>query len=185
MPKNKGVSYRHEFEVAALFSTWWGKPFHRIPNSGALRWNDRVWTFGDVLPPEDFPAVIECKRRKLIEYHRLIDPALDQEHKDHPLSWWTQAQDDASRAYEGTGRPVQPLVICKTIRKPNRIFLEADLFTALGGRKLGLPALWVTIPSHPPFVILDLATFFGAVDRESFLAGVKAVIPVALVEHAA
>lgn len=185
MAKGKDISYRHETEVAGLFTKWWGAPFARTPNSGALRWNGSIWTFGDVLPPDDFPGVLECKRRKVIDWHRIIDPALDVKHKDHPLSWWTQAQEDAARAYTATRRPVQPIVLCKTIRKRNRIFIESDLYAALGGRKLHLPSMWVTHSQFTPFVILDLATFFAAVDREAFLLGVRSVIPAALVEAAA
>ncbi len=184
--RGKEISYRHETEVAKIFSEWWGSEFARTPNSGALRWNGAIWTFGDVLPPDDFPAVIECKRRRAgIAWHRLIEPDLDVNGSDHPLCWWQQAQDDAMRAYEATRRPIQPIVVCKKYRGHNRIFLEADFYAALGGQKLYLPAMWVSHPDFTSFVALDLATFFKSVPREQFLSGVKAVIPAALVELAA
>lgn len=182
MGRQKAVGYRHETEVARLLTEWWGASFARTPNSGALRWNGLTWTFGDLLPPEDFPAVVECKRRKGIQWHYLFDQDRKITPEHHPLSWWQQSQDDATRCYTETKRVVQPIVVCKTIRRPNRIFIEADFYAALGGRNLGLSSLWVTHPKYVPFVILDLTSFFSAVDREAFLKGVRSVIPAALVE---
>ena len=58
-PKIKGNKF--ERDIAKLLSKWYRKPFHRMPSSGALRWNDVIFTFGDLLPPSDLNCIIECK----------------------------------------------------------------------------------------------------------------------------
>ena len=57
--KNKGNS--NEYKVAKILTEWSKLKFHHLPASGALRWNEMVWTFGDLLPPESLPIIVECK----------------------------------------------------------------------------------------------------------------------------
>jgi hypothetical protein len=179
--KIKGNS--NERDVAKLLSPWWGEEFQRTPNSGALRWNGSTWTYGDLLPPETFPAVVECKHYKAINTDGILHlkPGAD-----NILGWWLEVQADSQRCYQETGRVVQPLLIYKANRVPRRIALEADFFTALGGRRLGLPSLWVTHPEMPgPFVLLDFEKFLSTVGRVEFLDAQRKVLPTALVELAA
>lgn len=186
MPKPKNKSYKHETEVAKLFSKWWGSEFKRTPNSGALRWNGTSWTYSDVLPPDDCPVALECKIRASVDLFKILRPGNDPHHEHHPIAWWNQAVSDAIRCYEETGNVVHPLLVFRQDRQKNYVGIEADLFVALFKDTRSQAAFWVTHPAAKArFTIIDLATFFDHIDRDRFLDGARKVIPWTLVEVAA
>jgi hypothetical protein len=171
---------KNERDVAKTLSSWWGEEFKRTPNSGALRWKGASWTYGDILPPESFPAVVECKHYSDIDLDEVIRCAPTD---SNILGWWRETTEDAQRCYEETNVPAQPILVYKQNRVPRRIVIEAEFLIALGGRKLGLPAFWVSSPEREPLAILDFKTFLASVSRDLFLRSVRKVIPTALVER--
>lgn len=176
--KRKGNS--NESAVAKALSAWWGESFRRTPNSGALRWMGASFTYGDILPPESFPAVVECKHYGHVDLDEMIRCAPT---PHNILGWWQETSDDAYRCYKETGIPVQPILVYKQDRRPRRIVLEAEFLIALGGQKLGIPAFWISLPTHESLAILDFTSFLEAVSRDLFLRSVRKVIPTSLVER--
>lgn len=175
--KNKGNA--NENAVAKLLTAWWGEDFKRTPNSGALRWNGAAWTYGDLLPPESFPAVVECKHYAKVDLDEIIRTKPTE---SNILGWWLEAHADAMRCYEETKTTAQPILVYKANRVPRRVVLEADFFAAMGGRQLRVPSIWVSHPDLPgPVVILPLEDLLESVSREMFLQASKMVIPSSLV----
>lgn len=182
--KEKGNEY--EREVSAILTEWWDSSrfeFARTPNSGALRWNGISWTYGDILPPEDFLAIVECKHYKEIE----LDEVLRCKPTEKNVGgWWREVLADAQRCYDETRYPAQPLLVYrKNYWRTHRLVLESDFFGALGGRKLQLPAAWMTGTGVPPYVVTDLLEFLESVTPEQFRQAQKACIPAALLTLAA
>ena len=171
---------KNERDVAASLSAWWGEEFKRTPNSGALRWKGASWTYGDILPPESFPAVVECKHYEGVDLDEVIRCAPT---PHNILGWWKETTADSYRCYSETALPVQPILVYKQNRIPRRIVIEAEFFIALGGRGLKLPAFWVSMPEHEPLAILDFKSFLETVSRDLFLSSIRKVIPTALVER--
>lgn len=108
--KTKGNSF--ERQVAAKLTEWWGSPFHRIPNSGALRWGDANFTYGDILPPSDCPVVIECKSYAKID----LSTCLYENYKNSLVYQWffEQLRVDVDRAKADSNLILEPLLIFKS-----------------------------------------------------------------------
>ena len=177
MPKPKAKSYKHETQVAKLFSAWWGSEFKRTPNSGALRWQGVSWTYSDVLPPDGCPIALECKIRKEVDIWACLRPGANlQEH--HPISWWNQSCADSMRCYEETGQVIHPLLVFREDRKKNYLCLEAGLYVGLYDELTRSGIFWV---SHPEamarFVIIDLNEFLASVTPDQFLEAQRKVVP--------
>lgn len=80
--KSKGNLF--EREIAAYLSKIYNKKFIRVPNSGAFTGGKnafrkkemdegQVKTFrGDIIPPDDYTIVIECKNYGYFPFHRVI-----------------------------------------------------------------------------------------------------------------
>lgn len=80
--KTKGKCY--ERTIAEIFSTTFGKTFMRVPNSGAFFGGQNAFRLdthtagqarlfsGDIIPPEDFSILIECKARKEFKFHLML-----------------------------------------------------------------------------------------------------------------
>jgi hypothetical protein len=171
---------KNERDIAKALSTWWGESFNRTPNSGALRWKGASWTYGDILPPESFPAVVECKHYANVDLDEVIRCTPT---PHNILGWWKETTDDSYRCYKETGIPVQPILVYKQNRTPRRIVIEAEFFIAMGGRKLHLPTFWISMPGSEPLAVLDFKAFLAAVPRELFLSSIRKVIPTNLVER--
>ena len=179
--KTKGNSF--ERDTAKRLSLWWGESFQRTPNSGALRWNGASWTYGDLLPPESFPAVVECKHYKKIDTDAImrLKPG-----DGNILGWWLEVQEDAGRCYQETRVVVQPLLVYKANSVPRRLVLEEEFYAAMGGDSFKITYFLVSHQEMPGrFVIVDFEEFLQQVSRELFLEAHRKVIPAALIEHAA
>lgn len=186
MARSKPKGNKHELSVAKLFSAWWGSEFKRVPSSGALRWGGVSWVYSDILPPEDCPVALECKIRAEIDIWALVRPGSDTSHIHHPIAWWNQAVDDATRCYLETGKVIHPMLVFREDKKKSYIAMEADLLAAILPKHATYGTLWVSNPgAHARFVVMDLASFFSAVTRETFLDGQRKIIPWNLVEIAA
>lgn len=160
--KNKGNGF--EREVAKILGEWWGEPFQRTPNSGALRWNGNFWTFGDLLPPESFPCVIECKFYKKSNLNILLTGTPQ---PGNMLGWWAQCIEDVDRAEKELGKKLIPILITKANFQPRLICLPRTVF-----RKLykGSKIPYITAaPLHlSEFAILKLDYFLEYVDKQKF-----------------
>lgn len=169
--KSKQKGNRWERAAAKTLSDWWGQPFVRSPNSGALRWNNVAFTYGDLIPPEDFPCVSECKSYTyknllLLLHSQDVGPS-------SPLGWWAQAQADTIRARSETNRNLFPLLLIKQNRRPTLICLERNFFDRLN---TDLPRFTVIRPDLPiwDFTTCLLDDFLQSVSKEQFLlAGVE------------
>jgi len=110
--KQKGASF--ELSIAKVFSEWYGceNSFARSPGSGA--WSnihDSNKVPGDIVTPEKFPFVIECKKQEVFELYGIF-----KEDARPLLDWWEQACRDATRTEKLPlliiGRNRQPTLIC-------------------------------------------------------------------------
>ncbi len=178
--KNKGNS--NERKIAEILTAWWGTEFKRTPGSGSLRWLGASWTYGDLLPPEDFLGSVECKHYKSIDLDEILRTAPTE---NNILGWWREAREDSNRCYQETGIWVQPILIYKQNYRPFRLVLEADFCAACGGRKLNIPAFWCSLPEASSFVILDLRQFLEVVSPQDFQRAIRKVVPQSLIERVA
>lgn len=176
--KSKTKGNTAEREVAKALSEWWEEDFKRIPNSGALRWGGASWVYGDLLPPETFPGIIESKHYAEID----LDGLLRLKAGDgNPIGWWLQVASDVKRCHDDTGLALQPILIFKANRRARRLVIEECFFKKLYRESPQLKAIPYLILNRPEIlgrvVVLDLAEFLGIVDKESFLQAAKLSFP--------
>jgi len=179
--KTKGSSA--EREVAKLLSTWFGQEFKRVPNSGALRWGGASWVYGDLLPPESFPGIIESKHYANVDLDGLLRLKVQD---SNPLGWWLQVVSDVARCYQDTGMALQPILVWKANRVPRRLVIEEAFFQKLYRESPPLMASRYLSLNHPEFlgkvVIVDLEEFLGIVEPEQFVRAAKLSFPTCLSE---
>jgi hypothetical protein len=166
MPKPKKKGNAHETAVAKLLTEWAGEPFHRMPTSGALRWHGELWTFGDIVPPEDFHLVIECKHHADVSIDTLFNE------KNKICEWWReQAVPDAERCDMSLEINTEPWLVFKRNYGRYRLCLLTDLLKAIleETNSRDLPHLDVTtrLPFYYPFSIVDFKDFLAAVSPDA------------------
>jgi len=182
--KSKTKGNAAEREVAKILSTWFGSDFKRIPNSGALRWGGASFVYGDLLPPEAFPGIIESKFYKQVDLDGLLRLSV---RPVNPLGWWLQVVDDVQRCYSDTRAALQPVLIFKANGRPRRLVVEEKLFNALRwGVTPGLQSIPYLSLHRSEFpgtvVIVDLVEFLGMVTPEAFVQAAHASFPECLGE---
>jgi hypothetical protein len=177
--KSKSKGNKNEYLVRDLFTAWYGKPFVKAPNSGALRWNGIMWTYGDLIPPEDFPFVVEAKHYEELSCEEILgrrqrsrpgQPALPPSFGTGKVEefWYDQVKQDAARATSELGRPIEPLLVYKQDFRRPRICLDALLFQRFPGElRKELICFWVYIPEKTPFMVLDFEFFLEKVSPEA------------------
>lgn len=153
-PKKKGNTA--ERVAAQTLSDWYGQTFKRIPSSGALRWGGITDTFGDLLVPEDFKAVVECKHRANFDLLACLTkkPAVD-----NLNGWWIQAIDDALRCWKETGLPRAPILLAKGNRQTPVIGIPESLSFDLDFDSTKLAYLRISNPYVPAFYIFGFDAF--------------------------
>lgn len=146
--KKKGNT--HESWMAAALTEWYGQPFKRMPASGALRWKGASFVYGDILPPEDFPFIVECKHYKSVDMDEIL--RLDPERGY--ITWWyyNQLLPDVKRCLQETGQSCTPLLLYKQNNRPTRACMPTKFSTLLDGK---LAFMSVSIPGRPSFLIAD------------------------------
>lgn len=162
--KQKQKGNAAERAVAQCLTDWWGEKFYRVPGSGNLRWKGAVWTYGDILPPESFPGILESKHYKKVE----IDDILRCKSSDHNiLGWWAQVNNDVKRLFENTGITVEPLLIYKANYRPRRLCMRFRFF-----QNLDIGVSSITIDSKhfdEAFCIVDLQEFISICPKDLFI----------------
>lgn len=113
--KSKAKGNDFESDVAWWLTKWANDPekkFFRTPRSGGLRWKGRMWTFGDITPPEEFYAVLECKWH---EENGALSEVLQKPTDTAYLTWWLTKQltEDCKRAQAEYGRSFTPMLCTK------------------------------------------------------------------------
>ena len=164
-PKGKGNA--HERWTSDKLSTWFGEPFKRIPSSGALRWHGvNADTFGDLLVPPSFKAVVECKHRKNFDMLATIGQ------KPGPgnlLGWWQQSVADADRCGLELKERRVPLLVAKGNRS-----LPVICFPASLGKYLPpLIRSEVVRPEIPSVWIVPFDHFLETVPRDTMSEAIE------------
>ena len=160
MSKNK--ERRHLAQVRPILDKWWGEEFVNVPASGALRWGGKGghWTYADLVPPESFPFVVECKWHIEVD----VDEILRKDWDQGRITWfWYDCTIKATlRATEELGRHLHPMLIYRMNKMPNRLVLDLKFFNKL-------TAIIPHLACHPergsPFAIMDLKKFVDRVSR--------------------
>lgn len=178
--KGKEKGTRFEILVAERLSHWWGNTFKRTPNSGALRWRGVTFTYGDILPPEDFPCVIECKHYREVNLDRVIRAGVrgDVEYGFITYWWFKQIIRDVKRCLEETDLSVHAMLVYRMNNRPIRLGLSSEVVRQLCPSLL--PQLCRAVMYTPfgrPFTILDFEQFLDVVPAASFLTATTAVNP--------
>lgn len=117
--KHKGSEY--ERKIARILGAWYGEEFHRVPQSGGLRWGDDTRVAGDITTHVDssFPFTVECKKREEWTLEQLLKGTGDLE------SWWAQSINDSERVN------LLPMLIFSKNFSPNYIMLQESVFSKL------------------------------------------------------
>jgi hypothetical protein len=169
--KRKGNSY--ETEISKLLTRWWGSQFRRIPNSGALRWKDSIWTYGDLLVPEDFKGLIECKHHHEVDLSEVLRKGLD---KGKITKWWfKQACVDAIRARNEMKISIEPFLIWKRDYTPSLFCMRNTFFRQLPRRNQILH-MSVSFPRvEEDMIIVDLKKMLKVWTKAEFKAAFAVV----------
>lgn len=179
--KSKVKGNNNEYDVRDRLSAWLGKPFVKSPNSGALRWGNGIWTYGDLVPPEGFPFVCEAKHYETIVFDDILGRRTKKT-KSNPDPqpsfgtglvaefWYEQTVPDAQRATRELGRPIEPLCVWKQDFHRMRLCVDEPLFRNLeSSLRKELVCVWVYVPEKPPFMVVDLELFLRKVTPDALL----------------
>lgn len=164
MSKSKSKGYRGESEVAEMLSSWSRREFRRVPSSGALRWSGtQYWTWGDIVPPEDFFFVIETKNHRVFD----LDEVLRKTPGNAKLTyfWYEQTVESAARASAALCRRVRPMMFYKQTRLPWMVVLDMEVFNALLQHP-GFVVAYFEVPCKYPIAVCAASSFLGAVSYD-------------------
>jgi hypothetical protein len=162
--KSKAKGNANELDIARTLAEWSGQGFCRLPASGALRWGNGIWTYGDILPPQDFPVVIEAKHYAEVALEDVLGQRKLDAQESLVLDWWlNQTIADAKRCCEETCIRAEPLLIWKADFGRRRVMLREALWETLPFVSV-VPTLLFRIPGldNRP-VIMDLERLLAAV----------------------
>jgi hypothetical protein len=161
MSRSKDKAYAHETRIAKVLSKWAGQTFMRTPSSGSMRWGGGRWIYADIVPPEDFPILCECKHHADMS----IEGVLVQDNKI--IEWWRQTEESYHRAIKDLGSySVYP---CMSFRRDyGRDFLAVPQ-SMLPGR-IRYFALEGGITSGMSMAICDMKTFLELFKPEDLMS---------------
>lgn len=168
--KSKAKGNRNEYEVARVLQKWWnvpGETFTRMPASGALRWGGTTWTYGDILPPLSFRAVVETKHHREVS---LAEPfRLDVANAKLTYWWYYQCVPDAVRCRTELDVPVQPFCIWRKNHGIFQLCTTTELHDALGVEFTNQFVHYrIHVPTRKPFVLCGWSDWMNAVTPAAF-----------------
>ena len=169
MPSPSKTKGNHnETVVAEILTKWWGSPFKRMPTSGALRWKGAAFTYGDLITPEDFPFIVECKHYAKVDVDELLRKDWDQ---GLITWWWQQVLDDCKRYNTDTGKTLQPMLVWKANNRPHRICVLRRILSSFMPVKR-LRTIEFYEPGKEAWVMsmFDLQEFLAEYTKEDILA---------------
>lgn len=167
--KTKGNAF--ERSVAKTLSAWWGEDFKRTPNSGALRWNGATFAYGDLLPPESFPGIVETKHYREVCVSSLLRLGPS---PDRLLGWWHEVLVDAGRCLQETGARMAPILVFRANGwRDSWICISAELWVDLLGLVEVTPPYLLLSRPDADCAMMQLDDFLQAVSREHFLQAVS------------
>lgn len=149
--KSKAKGSKFQRDIAAFFAEWSGFSFRSVPASGALRWNDSFWAYGDLVPPEWFAFTIECKHHADVRCETFLDK------QDSIIAdWHQQAASDSERAAAAFGYQFVPLLVWKRDRTAPRISMPTGFYEELfrDGSSHRHMQLWISDDSV--FTVMNL-----------------------------
>lgn len=167
MSKTKAKEYAQLYQLLPMLNNWWGGTFKKTPASGALRWGgaENYWVYGDIVPPENFPFVIECKNYTEICTDEIIRKPADQGRITY--FWYYQTVVDAERATKELGRPFLPMLIYKINRMTNRIVIDERIWLLFPEElRKQVPHLRCNVPGREPFVLSESTSFFAILTKD-------------------
>ena len=165
--KNKGNS--NEYKVAKILTEWSKLKFHHLPASGALRWNEMVWTFGDLLPPESLPIIVECKWWKEVSVEEILGTSQSCPATGKIVDWWSQVNKDTTRCKEAIDVSVEPVLIWRHDYGQFRICVREEFMMGFPSEVLSnLKFITSHFGSHPEFSMTDLKHFLSEVNFIQF-----------------
>lgn len=154
-----------------MFANWWGGVWTNVPASGALRWGNGHWTYADLVPPEDFPFVVEAKFHCAVD----LDEVIRFRWNRGRVTWfWFGCTIPAAiRATEDLGRTIYPMLVYRMNSETNRLVLQNDLVSRLPAATLKqLNYVWVNHAGADPFVVFDFKKFLEVVPKQLFQASI-------------
>lgn len=108
--QQKGKNF--ERKVAKILTEKLCMEFNRTPQSGGLRWASDNNVYGDIVTPDNFPFIIECKNRENWSF----DQFMKGECKEFD-SWVEQVIEDCNRHNKNNEEKL-PLIIFTKNRMP-------------------------------------------------------------------
>lgn len=127
--KKKGNKY--EREIAKILQSFWFDSdeelqFHRIPSSGGLRWKKKEGIFGDLIGPDDFPFIVECKNQEGWTFDQLLGDNKGIEPVGKVPKFVAQVFEDTQRCLDETGTFRFPIVILTRNNYPDYFLFPHD-----------------------------------------------------------
>lgn len=171
--KQKGNGF--ERVIAGMLTEWSGKDFQRVPNSGALRWRNKTWTYGDVLPPPEWPLVIECKHHAEVSVDDLLGNRKLGLWDSQIGTWWIdQTLPDCERARQNLGVAAMPWLIWRQNRGRIRCAMKNSML-ACASPDLPIMLVMENLRSGDMLAICDFEHFLHASDPRMFdvMFGIK------------
>ena len=154
--KAKGSKY--ERAIARALGDWYGEEFHRVPQSGGLRWGTDTRVAGDITTHIDstFPFTVECKKREEWNLEQLLKGTGDVE------GWWQQSLKDSKRVN------LLPMLIFAKNFSPDYVMIQFDVFHKLveDKDKIGFNYFVVGKQGEEARVICILDKFLEFISKE-------------------
>ncbi len=120
MSRTKGNSF--ERDIASLFTEKFGGEFKRTPLSGG--WSKKhKECLGDIICPEEFPFIIECKNRETVNLSNII--------LDEGNSWFLEWWEGLKAMAKSVGK--EPLLIMKRNRMSPVCIMDLSKFEDVVG----------------------------------------------------
>lgn len=164
-----------ELEARRILGNWAGQPFHKMPKSGGLRWAGKIFTFGDVIPPEEYRMIIEVKGRPGPKDKSKVGVIIDNiftskvnKTGDQINYWWSkQLWSDLSRAEALYEKPFFPMLMIKINLRGWRVCVEEAAVESLADLQ-NVTNLTIRRENHE-FRMYEAQSFFKAITPDRLL----------------